>query len=109
MNQRQIFEKVKNHLLTQKVRSSTPNCSCAYRGENGTMCAVGCLIDDEHYSESLERKAVHDEGVLKALAKSGIIVNQIGTITLLSSLQYIHDNLNPDQWETALQNLDVWS
>lgn len=46
-----ISEYVMNHLTTQKALSATFEgeevADCLYRGPNNTMCAVGCLIDDD--------------------------------------------------------------
>lgn len=47
------------HLLQQETPSTMVNSdSCRYRGHNGNMCAVGCLIPDENYSQSLEGRNV---------------------------------------------------
>ena len=46
----EVFDRVASHLLTQSARSLLPDGSgCAYRGANGRMCAVGCLIADYEY------------------------------------------------------------
>jgi hypothetical protein len=62
MNQQEIFDKVATHLITQGVQALTiadvgrasPSPVCAYRGDNGTMCAAGCLIPDEEYKTEFE-------------------------------------------------------
>ena len=48
----QISLRVRDHLLKQGVQSVSSTDSCMYRGIGGTMCAVGCLIADEHYNEA---------------------------------------------------------
>ena len=56
----EVFDQVKNHLLTQNKKSLLPNeirylgNGCAYRGENGLKCAVGCLIGDDEYTSGIE-------------------------------------------------------
>ena len=53
-----VIEKIAQHLAKQRARSiKTFNgmLSCAYRGKNGTMCAVGCLIPDEMYTVGMEQ------------------------------------------------------
>lgn len=63
MNQQEIFDKVATHLITQGKQSlcywrqtewSQPDLGCAYRGDDGTMCAAGCLIPDDEYSRAFE-------------------------------------------------------
>ena len=59
MNQQEIFDKVASHLITQGVKSTYVFSDggyprCAYRGDNGTMCAAGCLIPDEEYDQGFE-------------------------------------------------------
>lgn len=55
----EIFDKVVDHLATQKVQSRTKNWkrgdySCLYRGPDGTQCAFGIFIPDECYRTSME-------------------------------------------------------
>lgn len=96
----EIFDAVIRHLRKQGRRANdySPIYSryvCRYRGDNGTKCAVGCLIDDEHYNPACEgvsvgggnapaRVALHE-----ALRASG--VDAVEHASLLSSLQNFHD------------------
>ena len=63
MNQQEIFDKVASHLIAQGKQSlRTTNQQwndqgCAYRGDNGTMCAAGCLIPDEEYKPEFEGRS----------------------------------------------------
>ena len=93
MNNQSAFEKMVKHLEKQQwKRSENTNeegdTTCAYRGEDGKMCAVGCLIPDEEYQVSF------DEG--EGLNVSGIIddVVVLGEISesLLNAMQRFHDN-----------------
>jgi hypothetical protein len=106
----EVFDKVATHLLRQKEKSvalfnqfSYP--LCAYRGENGTMCAVGCLIPNEKYHTGMEGWNV--DFVTKDLPELA------QHIYLLQNLQSIHDNEDVEQWEDKLRclgeenNLDV--
>jgi len=77
---------------------------CTYRGNCGAMCAVGCLIADEHYSPVLEGKDVHDAHVLKALHKSGVFTSK-SVVSMLSSLQDIHDSYPVAEWDYQLRRL----
>lgn len=107
----EIFEKVSNHLLTQNERSTTvldgdgPLPSCAYRGDNGAMCAAGVLIKDEFYHPYIENETVASGRVVTALIKSGVNMNNIVIAKLLQSLQTIHDDHEPREWAKCLNHL----
>lgn len=62
-----IFKHVGKHLLTQNEQSLVDrdtDRSCAYRGDGGLKCAVGCLITDEAYDPAIEGQGVLlDDGV----------------------------------------------
>lgn len=73
MNRQEVFDKVVNHLLTQNQKSIDESSQCMYRGINGLMCAVGCLIPDEFYNKDLELKAADSIMVKEALSKSGFM------------------------------------
>lgn len=66
MNNLELSRKIRDHLTQQKAQAlgtengviSGMQSPCRYRGDDGTMCAVGCLIPDDHYSEYLEGMGV---------------------------------------------------
>ena len=60
MNAQEVFDKVATHLLTQNAKSMTTGAgrACAYRGDNGTMCAAGCLIPDDKYKPEYEYNTI---------------------------------------------------
>ena len=91
MTNEEIFEKVKTHLLTQNAKSMIDG-TCLYYGPNGLKCAVGCLIEDEHFDPEHNGKLVSDEVVLQMLHKSGIDAHGTGTLSLLRKLQFLHDH-----------------
>lgn len=118
------FQKVKNHLLTQKEKSvkrfrySDPICQ--YRGDTGTSCAIGCLIPNEIYTEDMEvynsfRSLFECYPILKPYLKPlKIKINYyreplyykreplfLGTI-----LQEIHDKEKVENWEELLSKLE---
>lgn len=49
----EVITRVAKHLAQQKERAIGGN-GCMYRTPGGKMCAVGCLIPDELYSESFD-------------------------------------------------------
>jgi hypothetical protein len=111
MTAQEIFDKVATHLLTQKVKShvkiptgcSTPGqenyLRCSYRGENGTSCAVGCLISDDDYSPRMEGAGSGD--LLAYFPRA--CANMVGHANLLYSLQAVHDSSEPCKWREQLK------
>lgn len=102
LNKQQVFNKVALHLLKQNERSETKYPTrqkpiCAYRGQNGTACAVGCLIPDEMYRPEMEGKLVYtlmgDHVSTRTLFDEEVIDS-----SLLSAMQNIHDNTSVDNW-----------
>ncbi len=103
---REIFEKVKAHLLTQNSRSMMPgdDMMCAYRGVNGMMCAVGCLIPDEKYTRGIETQPVN---FLKEDLFPDMPVDDSMFWTMLRQLQKIHDDKSVVSWNSEL-NILYW-
>ena len=98
-----VFDKVVKHLLTQKRRSESKR-GCAYRGEGGAMCAVGCLISDKAYDPEIEGSSVFHLRVQETLAESGVpTYNRMRF--LLADLQYLHDECSISLWKEDLQDL----
>jgi hypothetical protein len=100
MTSQEIFDKVKAHLLKQNKQSLDDDGSCRYRNSDGTRCAVGIFIDDNWYSESLEGKDCQSTLVTDVLKKLKFSSKQI---CLLSSLQDIHDCVEPKKWPYRLE------
>ena len=103
---KEIFDRVKTHLLAQDERSRHSNGVCAYHAFDGLKCAVGCLITEDAYREAFEGRAVADEPVRRALEASGINTDN-NTISMLTNLQSIHDYEAPDEWEDLLARLEA--
>lgn len=107
MTLQEIFTISATHLLKQRERSEHDTGMCAYRGQNGLMCAVGVLIPDSCYSPHLEGLPATDPEVMGALVSAGVIdsTTPCAQLSLLSELQVIHDNFGPETWESHLQDL----
>lgn len=102
MNQQQIYDRVKKHLLTQMQQCGNDS-SCLYRGADGTKCAIGALIKDKFYSPKLEHKGPREEIVQDALRKSfGLHPKQPIDTDFLGELQEIHDDYSPEDWQNEL-------
>lgn len=106
-----VFNYVKEHLLKQNEKSLDPwSLSCYYRAQkvNGDvlMCAVGCLMDDSYYSSEFENSSPSDIRVRAAIENS--INNWTYNVSLLSELQNIHDEYEPDNWSLKLEYLESY-
>ena len=98
-----LFDRVARHLLTQGVRSARAVGGCLYRGPDGTMCAIGCLIDNKQYSTTLENHPLtRVNAVRKAVEKSLGWALTTDEVDLLKALQVIHDDAPEDSWEDEL-------
>lgn len=103
MNQRQVFDKIKRHLLKQNKKSQKKT-TCLYRGPNGLKCAIGCLIKTG-YSDRLEYQLVTTDAVRSALEKNGVVCNS-RTLAMLTSLQDLHDHASPALWAEGLDAIE---
>lgn len=92
-----ISERIRDHLTKQRQQSKAKygSCvtpSCAYRGDNGLMCAVGCLIADEVYYPELESLCADVTDVVRAMQKSlGFEITE-EMIHLCTNWQLYHDD-----------------
>lgn len=116
MNNQEIYTKVRNHLLHQG-RQAKEAGMCKYRTDEGLTCAVGCLIPESMYNPEIEdvsagmvvwvglryRANNRGQAILKGIFDSlGI---QKESAPLLRSLQGLHDQHPPSEWEIRLDNL----
>ena len=112
-----LAQRIVDHLMKQKVQSlqpddegSTSGNGCAYRGMYGAKCAVGILIDDDHYDSDCESAGMgaveqwlsgnlnctHTAALVNGLRKSGVDLEYAGVLQTLSALQRFHDvHYNP--------------
>lgn len=103
MNYQKIYDKVAKHLLTQMKQSVSADLEgCAYRGEGGTMCAIGCLIPDDLYRKGMEGK--HAQFVLRTWPELNKIIGAEDgrDYNFLLALQRIHDRRQPEAWLNEL-------
>ena len=106
---KEIFRKISRHLLTQNERSMVEE-DCFYRQpETGLSCAIGCLIDNDHYSVSLEGQTAHELPVQKAISDSLGFELAYEVIRILMDLQHLHDYHPTTEWVKQLDLLaDEW-
>lgn len=113
MELQEIYDKVKAHLLSQGKPAMDVDGRCSvYRAEDGTKCAVGCLIPDELYRPEFEGMTVataraiwvqkgEETPLMAALLPLG--VKDLKNFQLLEKLQFIHDAYLPERWPAKLQ------
>ena len=78
------------------------------RHSRALRCAVGCLIDDAHYSEDLEGLAlIAPAGASVAKAVGASIGRDLTRVDrrLLERLQDVHDYHDPALWPGALTDV----
>jgi hypothetical protein len=113
MNQQKIFDKVVDHLLTQKERSADVygDKDCLYRAykEDGKVlkCAVGCLIPDDKYNTGMEGDLItfYDYFAEDETMNPDPEVFTNDNFSLLEHLQQIHDTFEVHEWPYRLQLL----
>lgn len=121
MDNQELFDRVKTHLLKQMKKSDgerfdTAEIGCLYRTEDGLKCAIGCLIPDDKYDPIIEG-FVLDQNVFDTdndvLEPSELRLKEIlmgvgieeGNLELLADLQDTHDMYEPREWEQTLVNV----
>ena len=137
MTPREIFDKIKVHLLAQGARSvdvvddRTAN-TCMYRSDEGLSCAVGCLFDEGFDTHELEGCGCADQRVLTELWKEGVFSTKpsradleddgkglicfkdVSTLTgnslivsMLMDLQDLHDSWTVEDWNERFDYIEL--
>lgn len=109
MNEQEIFNKVAEHLLTQNESAVVYRASqlkhCVYRTKEGLKCAIGCLIPDEVYTDSIEGQAIGDfrsePEFWEAIWPGGWTQERE---EFLTELQNIHDDTPTRSWPRGLRD-----
>ena len=104
MTDQTMFDTVVAHLLTQNKRSMDYEGTCRYRSDDGTKCAIGCLISDDMYEEGLEGNGVRE--LLASDFKFSSYLQQFD-LKLLIALQLTHDCRSPLEWYTELEKVAI--
>ena len=103
-DKREIFEKVKCHLLAQNKKSACGN-ACKYISDDGSRCAIGCLLPDTPGVRFHNSLAV-TEAVMRDLVETYIGASEPEDIRFLADLQRIHDMVDVEQWASALDEFE---
>lgn len=109
MNEQEIFDIVRRHLIKQRVRSIDDIGRPRYRAGK-KMCAIGVLIPNDLYNPSMEYNSVtrlceevKSDGHYKFTLPDYFRAN----VRFLNTLQLIHDRsfnfVDPSRWDLELQ------
>lgn len=94
----EVYDQVKNHLLTQGKQSKDAN-RCRYiRGK--LTCAAGCLIGDPKLAKEFDKE--------ESSAWDDLVVQELVPDThfaLILDLQSVHDNYTPSFWKEQLASV----
>jgi hypothetical protein len=102
MTAQETFDAIVAHLRRQGEKSEgDETVGCAYRGERGLKCAVGCMIPDELYTLVMEGENVTGGHVLPVLKSLGV------DLCAAQALQTIHDDHPVEEWESRFRDLAV--
>ncbi|WP_225936182.1 hypothetical protein [Caballeronia sp. NK8] len=111
LSPKKIYERVSEHLLTQRAVSEDDNGSCRLRSPEGRKCAIGSLVNDDLYEPELEGVGIsyyrhaQDGKLLRALFASNVNAYDPNIIDLLIELEEIHDYADIDEWPELLAAL----
>ncbi|MDB4431169.1 hypothetical protein N9137_02140 [Pseudomonadales bacterium] len=99
-----VIDYVEKHLLEQGGRSIDCDGECAYRGENGTACAIGCLIPNEMYDEGIENHAYDDAfDIIRCNTGDSSLLNINNDVAY--RIQIIHDSFCEGSWIDQLKSV----
>ncbi|WP_250511934.1 hypothetical protein [Caballeronia sp. INDeC2] len=111
LSPKEIYERVSEHLLTQRAVSEDDNGSCRLRSPEGRKCAIGSLVRDDLYEPELEGVGIsyyrhaQDGKLLRALYASNVNAYDPNVIDLLIELEEVHDYADIDEWPDLLAAL----
>lgn len=60
ITKQEAFDTMLTHLREQRLPAIDQTLACLYRDPNGYKCAVGCLIPDDLYNDSLENQPMEE-------------------------------------------------
>lgn len=106
-----VFNFVARHLLAQGIQAVDHNGDCKYK-ERDLSCAFGCLIPLSEYTPDFENGKVMSSIERCGSSESSILITAYAiekgyNLDLISSLQQIHDNSEPENWEECLKGAAI--
>ena len=108
INRQEVFDKALTHLRKQGGIAVSSEDECSYRGPAGSMCAVGCLILDEHYLPEMEGDSANDVPVIAALISSGYDVSSEDEEFLVDVQSNMHDKYTIVREDIQVEGFLPW-
>lgn len=109
LTKQKVYDKVARHLLTQNEKAVLEENMCRYRTPDGRKCAVGCLIPDDVYHDSIEgdtvRRLLCSARDISTVLRQNLSYEVHGE--LLSALQTLHDESEVRTWRKGLREIAV--
>jgi|SRR5581483_1613245 len=102
MTNQEFFDKVKDHLLTQKRKSLGKDRSCKYRGIDNLKCSIGSVIPDELYDPDMEGRLPGN--LITKFPKIAELFAGVD-FSLITDLQLVHDCTPALIWENELKKV----
>lgn len=109
MNTQEFFDASVAHLRKQGCVAMFQEdfaSSCAYRTEDGLMCAVGGVIPEPLLKKIADSPSNKYTGVTTLMNRFPEVNDLFKDVApgVLSTMQTIHDSFEPTQWEEAFLN-----
>jgi len=92
LDRQAVLEATTMAIVTQGGPSFGPGTRCVYHSADGRKCAIGHLIADEFYDETLEGEPVIDGTIAEIVSRSLGVEIGMDDIWFLDELQRTHDN-----------------
>lgn len=86
---------------------SVDSSACYYRTPDGRKCAIGVLMPEDAEFTTLNSMGNISSRVIQNTVCRGLGIKALdtGDISMLDSLQSIHDSTIPKHWEASLKEL----
>ncbi len=96
----EMFDRAARGILAQGEASMTADGDCRYRGPGQLRCAVGWILDDDHYTSSMEEVTV-----LKLRKQGFCLPWHPRDDDLAIDLQNVHDLEDVEMWPDRLRTV----
>jgi len=105
------FDAIVGHMRKQRAPAFSVGRSCAYRGANGTSCAIGCRIPEELIPDmigdngtNVETMFLRHPKVFEALTKAAELdPNSLRTHRFYEGMQAAHDHAQASDFMTDFE------
>lgn len=102
LTRQDIYNRVKKHLLEQNAVAMHDSGNCAYLGDGGKKCAIGCMIPADKYEPRFEGLPFTGDEIRPVLEEVMGRPMDDDDNTLFTALMYCHDNIKVSVWDKEL-------